>query len=471
MAENQTIGPGDLEALGRGIGKEISGPRLPYERQYVKFLDSSRYFNKRFDPIRPEAVPGYYAQMSEDEQSDHELYIEFFNAANFKKIPPQGLPPNLETLSKNPGFAELSTSETEKLCQIPGVYKALTIMVQNFDNDSPLGIRHNGEEYSLRTAKNRKEVDNCRKEIAKSIRSFVVSEYRTKRGVSFDRVNEKDLIDLKCREAEQAAFALAYIGGVFDGGDSVWTDSGRQRAKSCFNDCVNVPMALAMCPMDWIVNTFKKSEDEVAPYPGKFGEWAYEQAVISNGGGELKIDNIYFISNEDDPKNGENFWRVVDGGKSIIVPECCPRRLIGSIFDETTVKAGGRQVPLIEFIRRGQEIPWDEVADTFWSDYGTKISKAAVISDYLQGKVPVKWGDTDFVTGWVSNIKNALSKFGLRRDDSLKRWIIYAMGINTKKRAPELQVRSSSLRIASTLGDKGLRFVSSTNMLFFPKDR
>lgn len=475
MADRINNSEGEFEAIGRGIGKEISGPRLSYDRQYIKFLESSRFFNKKFEPIRPEAAPGYYVLlMNEDEQYDHELSIEIFNAANFKKIPPSGMPPNLETLSKNPGFEEMATPETKRLCEIPGVTKALYTFVEVFDSDRPLSERDEEDsrgrivkkEYSLRTAKNRAEVNVCRNAIALEIRNNVINGY-IKRG---QKLNSEE-INRKCIEAEQVAFAIAYVGGLFDSLDSIWSDKGRERPFECFNDCVKIPMKLAMNPMDWIVLTFNKTEDDVSPYPGKLGTWGDEQARKSNNNIKLEIKKVKFITNEDDPKQKDEFWRVSDGGSSITVPECCPRKLIRSVFEETKIKRGGLEIPLINFIRANQDIPWDEVKDSMWSDYAMLISKAAVISDHLQGKVPIQWGDTDRYTGWVRDIENALSRFGLRKNENVKRWILYAsVGLNPKKRAPELQTRSNVLSISYAFGPKGSNYLPK-DKLFFPRDK
>lgn len=473
MADRINQNGDDFEAIGRGIGKEISGPRLSYDRQYTKFLESSRFFNKRFESIRPEAAPGYYVLMNESEQIDHDLSIEIFNAANFKKMPPSGMPPNLDTLSKNPGFEEMATPETKRLCEIPGVTKALYTFVEVFDSDRPLGEREEEDnrgnlvikEYSLRTAKNRSEVNVCRNAIALEIKNNVINGY-IRRG---QRLDDSE-IKRKCIEAEQIAFALAYVGGIFDSLDSVWSDEGRERPFECFNDCVKLPMKLAMNPMDWIIITFNKTEDDVSPYPGKLGVWGFDQAMASNGGKKLKIKMVRFIDNEDDPALKDRFWKVFGGGDSITVPECCPRKLVKSVFEETKVKRGERDVPIIDFIRAGEDIPWDEVKDSMWSDYSTLISKAAVISDHLQGKVPIQWGDTNKYTGWARDIEGALSKFGLRKSDSVKRWILYAtLGVDPKKRAPYIASRTDKLASPTSLGETGANFLSKDKM-FFPWD-
>lgn len=172
---------GVAREIGKGIGEAIIGPRLSADVKYQKFLKSARYFNKKFEPIRPEAAPDFYVNMTDEERDDHELTIEFLNAANFKKMPPGGLPPNLDTLGKNPGFQEIATPETQRLCEIPGVEKCLQVYVEVFDTDRELATRErtleNGdvvsEGYTLRTAKNRKEVDECRKKIAVELRDQV----------------------------------------------------------------------------------------------------------------------------------------------------------------------------------------------------------------------------------------------------------------------------------------------------------
>lgn len=463
----------NMYELGRGIGESIIGPKLTPEEKYNDFLNEVRYFNEPFDK-RIIKEQTYYIQMNERDRAEHLMFVELVNVARNKKAPNPQLPPNLDTLA-NAGFEGLALDETVKLYNKPGVRVALETIVANFDNDSPLGLRSNGDTYSLRTASNKHEVDVCRQAISDAIKDKVISECKSKRGeiLSAKKSEDSERINRRVREAEQIAFTMAYIGGVFDSIDSQWSNVGRTRAPKCMNEyLVNVPMKLAANPMDWLLSTFKKPEDDVNPV-GALGPWGYIQALASNNGRPLdKIENVYFIANENDPKQKNNYWRVSDLGRTIIVPECYPRKLLRSVFEETTVEVGDEKVQLIEFIRNGKEIPWDEVATTMWSDFSSKAKKASVISDHLQGRVPIKWGDTDNVSGWVNNINSALSKFGLRKSSSVKRWILYStLRLRDDVRYPMLNDRTTRLAVIASLGEKDAKFLKDKNELLFAWDQ
>lgn len=449
----------------------IQGPRLSTERRFQKFLNSTQYFNKAPDPIRTEAPPSYYVEMTEQEQDEHEIQIEFFTAAKYKKSPPPGMPPTLETLSKCPEMnGGLATQESAQLYYMPGVRKTLELYVKYFDSDEILANRTNEdgtiEGYSLRTANNREEVTLCREVIRDRILDDV------KQGL-VDR-GQSDLsddeIETRARVAEQSAFAMGYVGGLFEGMDSKWNNMGRVRAGACFNDCVSVPIKIAMRPLDQLVSTFKKGTHEIKPH-GRFGLWGWKQALSSNGGRPPKIQEIKFLANEDAFKLVSDYWRVSNNGKTIIIPECYPRKLLGSVFEETKVSENGSDRDLLSYLRAEEEIPWDKVTDTMWSDYSSKIAAAGFLNDVLLGNIPISWGDQDKYTKWGRDVEDKLAKFNLRNADRLKRWLLYAaMGVNVDKRDPQFQNRMISLSIATAFGSNGSNYLS-TDSLFFRKDK
>lgn len=477
--------PGEIgHIMGRAFS-EAMGPKLSATEKYNDFLNETKYFNEPFDK-RVIKEQTYYIQMDEQDRAEHLMFVELVNVARNKKAPNPQLPPNLDTLG-NAGFEGLALDETVKLYNKPGVRVALETIVANFDNDSPLGIRANGEAYSLRTASNKHEVDVCRQAISDAIKDKVIAECGSKRHevLSARKPEDKEQIERRVREAEQIAFTFAYIGGVFDSIDSEWSNIGRTRAPKCMNEyLVNVPMKLAANPMDWLLSTFKKFDSEVNPV-GSFGPWAYEQATKSNGGKPLNIEEVEFIADENNPKTKADFWKVTirrtaanrrtgeeEEFHKIIVPECYPRKLLRSVFEETTVQVGEDKVPLIDFIRAGEEIPWEDVTTTMWSDFSSKAKKASVISDHLQGRVPIKWGDTDNVSGWVNNINSALSKFGLRKSASVKRWILYStLRLRDDVRYPMLNDKTTRLAVVASLGEKDAKFLKDKNELLFAWDQ
>ena len=445
----------------------IQGPRLSTDEKYQSFLKDQEWFNKPIQPINVETAPVYYVEMTRDEREIHNIVIEFTNAANFKKT--RAIPPTLEVLSKYEGWGGLQTPEVKKLYEVPGVRSALERYIKIYDTDEIMGTRKNSktieeESFSLRTAKSREQVLKCRENIRNDIKEDVLKGYKQRGKLT----ENKETLNLKAREAEQIAFTLLYLGNTFESLDSKYNDMGRIRPSECMNDLVNIPIKFAMNPMDVLLGTFSKEGSEVLLY-GKFGEWAYNMAVESNNGKKLSVENVHFMADEN--KNPKDYWRVSNGGKDIIVPECYPRDLVKSVWEEVTANEGGEKIKLIDYLRAGNEIPWNNVSDSMWIDYALKIGKAGVLSDTLQGKLPIKWGDVDAIRDWVQNTLGALAKFELREADSVKRWMLYAsIGIDSKSREPKFNNPSMRATVLVALGPKRNNYLDYDKLLF-PWDR
>lgn len=482
------------QSTGRDFGNQLvealRGPQLSKDEKYMAFLGGNEWFNKPTQPVNPEAAPSYYVEMTKSEREIHDLVIEFTNAANFKKA--RAVPPTLEVLSKYEGWGGLQTPEVKKLYEWPGVRKAMEIMVKAYSDDQPLAVRIKetrdgsvNEGYSLRTAKNRGEVLKCREKVRDQIQSDVARGYLSL-GNNIDQTSrhnlsnrgllnmgrmggDPELLKLKAREAEQIAFALLYLSNTFESLDSKYNDMGRNRAPSCMNDLVNIPIKFAMNPLDTLLGSFAKDSSEVVLY-GRFGEWAYNMALQSNNSKPPSIENVHFMADEN--KNPKDYWRVSNNGKDIIVPECYPRDLVKSLWEEVSVDTGGRtRTKLIDFLKNGEEIPWDKVSDSMYIDYALKLGKAGVISDILQGKIPIKWGDNDTVGDWIGNAQSALAKFGLRNADSVKRWMLYAsVGIKPTSREPRLRDQNRKLQIKAQFGVMTGNYLPH-DKLFFPWDK
>ena len=465
----------EAREIGRGIGETLLGPHLTTDEKYVEFLDETQWFNSRFNKERIPEI-GYYALMTPEEKRDHKVVIDISNAANWKNSPPQGMPPNLDTQSKCPELNSMKGPETKRLYYIPGVRKSLELYVKYYKSDKIFGTRTDpitGEEfeYSLRTANSFEELNVCRGAIRREIRANTFRQHRSK---GRELENEQEL-DLKCREAEQIALSILYFGNYFESGDSVWNDSGRERAVACFNELVVVPHKFAMKPADMMILTLDKDNTELVPL-GKLGEWGYTQAIESNGGVKPKIKEVKFIANENDSRTKDDYWRVYplglnDKGEQthgVTIPECFPRHLVGSILEETKVGDTGRD--LLSYLQAEEEIPWDLVKSNMWSDYQSKLQNAQGLIELYKGNSPLEWGVNEKYIRWSREVEKLLSKFGLRKNESIQRWILYAtIGVNVKKREPRLRNRAAALGIPSALGSANADYLP-TDKLLFPWD-
>lgn len=464
MAE---ISESDAYKLGRGLGETLKGPQLSKDEKYQSFLRDQEWFNKPIQPINAETAPVYYVEMTRKEREIHDIVIEFTNAANFKKT--RAIPPTLEVFSKYEGWGGLQTPEVKKLYEVPGVRSALERYIKIYDTDEKMGEReiqknHIPEEFSLRTAKSREQLLVCRERIREDIKKGVLIGYKQQG----KQIENKELLDLKSREAEQIAFTILYIGNTFESLDSKYNDMDRIRPAECMNDLINIPIKFAMDPMDVLLDSLKKDRAEAVPH-GRLGEWAYNMAIESNHGKKLSIENVHFMVDEN--KNPKDYWRVSNNGKDIIIPECYPRDLLKSVWEEVTANEGEVKTKLIDYLRAGKEIPWNNVSDSMWIEYSLKTGKAGVLSETLLGKNPIKWGDNDAVGDWIQTTQNALARFGLRSADSVKRWMLYAsVGIDDKVREPKLRDKGRKLGIKSRFGPLTGNYLSHEK-LFFPWDK
>lgn len=460
--------------IGQGIGDSISGPRLNTDEKYGEFLDETEWFNSRFSKERLTET-SYYALMTPEERKNHKYILDISNAANFKNSPPQGSPPNLDTQSKCPEFNSMKGPETKRLYYIPGVRQSLELYVQYYESDKIFGTRIDSiskevSEYSLRTANSFEELNVCREAIRNEIRVNTFLQYR-----STGRELKEEELNLKCRESEQVALSILYAGNYFEKADSEWNNKGRIRPIACFNELVNVPSKFAMKPADMMILTLSKDSAELVPY-GKIGVWGFAQTMESNGGNKPNIREVEFIADENDPNSKNDFWRVssiglVNGKEAhkVIIPECYPRQLVGSILDETKIGETGDS--LLTYIRSGREVPWDLIKSNMWSDYSLKLANAQALADLLQGKTPITWGDNDKFTSWARDVEKFLSKFGQRQSESIKRWILYgSIGVDPKSRPPKLSNKVARRAAIYAFSPKASNYLPEGKIVF-PWDR
>src|SRR6185369_11072767 len=265
-------------------------------------------------------------------------------------------------------------------------------------------------------------------------------------------------LEIKCRDAEQIAFNLLFLGNTFESLDSKWNNGQRDRAPQMTSEVLTIPIRNAMKPLDSLIASLGKAPEKFASV-GAFGNWAYNQIRRGNRDHELNLKEIDRVRIVPEKKgNQDKFWTLRDKGKTLYVPECYPKKIIGSIWEETKAKVGGEDKPLLELIRRSGDgsIPWDSVeGEDMWGTYGFRLGKAGIIWDLFQGKNLIRFGDDDQVRQWVDVVNGALSQFGLVGETSIKRWLLYAStNIDIKQRASKLANSNLRIFIRTQLGPK-----------------
>lgn len=448
-------------SMGRGIGETLRGPSLTSDEKYRDFLSESEFYTERFDK-RVTKEQGYYALMNEKERVEHLAVLEVVNVGNLKRETPGGQPQNLETLSSANEIKRLSVPDSKTIYNIPGARFAIELLVRFYENNTVLGQRDVSDpqraDITLKNANGRDELQLCRQRIRSMIKNDVKNGYKLRK----TDLNEDEL-EIKARVAEQAACAFLDAGNYFEGNDSAYNEVGRTREQGCFNeDLLVVAIKISMNPLDQLLNTFGKSWNEVTPY-GKAGLWAYNQIVAANNNRPLNnIKNVRFVSDENSKKD---YWRIEDGGETIYIPRVYLPATVGSVFDET--KVGGRS--LIDYIRKGEEIPWDQVRGNMWSDYASKLGKAQKIIDLYQGKYNIQLGDEQKSKDWITLANDTLSKFSLRQANWLKRWFFYcSAGFDENSKLPRIASKRDKRGYNLDLVEGG--YLSSSD-LFFPWDR
>lgn len=476
--ESQSSSIGGTEALVEAL----FGKRLSSDEKFMELLNAEEWADDPVPPVSPEAAPPYYVDMIAAEKRIHRIRIKFENAAFFKHN--RLNPPTLDTYSKYESWGGLPVAEMRLLYEVPGVKEALRSYVKLFDSNQQIGTRGDGRTtFSLRTAENREELMVGRKMIRKEIEKVVAAGYRSlyeslddsdrrkfeKRGLNImgsgDREAEgRPLLELKAREAEQIAFNLHSIGLLFESIDSQWAGDRRIRAPESTSDLVNVPLKNAMNPLDALISSFSKEPDKFSPV-GKFGRWAYNMVLASNKGALSGNSTRNVVLLPEDEGNQNKFWTVDKRTGTLYMPECYPRQFFGSIWEETS--AGNKRI--IDYLREGQEIPWDRVSESMWTDYAGKAGKAGAIWDLLDGKSIIRWGELENVLLWVQEVNKALAKFGLAKEEGVKRWILYASNpgsIKLNSRAPKLAATNTKLDILSELGSRQANYIPGGNLLF-----
>jgi hypothetical protein len=471
----------DSETLGKELSKALFGDRLTKDEKLIELLDAEQWNEGELPPFNPESPPNYYIDMTSKERDELKYRTILARVAHYKR---NSGPPGLDTLNKYPEWGKFGKEQTQALYEIPGVRQAMEQYVQMFTNDEQIP----GVQFSLRKAKDRNsQLMVYRKYIRSKISGDVARGWRERfedlsateqrkyvaRG--FDRLDVDDpqakvALAIKSREAEQIAFNLLYSGNFFEANDSVWDRNGvRLRRPETSSDLLNPVLMEQMKPLDSLVGSFVKDPNSVG-YVGKFGEWAYRQMIKSNGGKKLvNVDRVRIV----DDNNGGNFW--TKDGDTILVPEAYPRVMVGSFWDETSVrvKERGQDVEhsLTDLLNRGVAIPWGTLeSQGIWQSYSSKMGKAAKLWEVFQGKASLK-SDTRSMEEWKTDVDGALGKFEKRNETSVKRWLIYAsVGVDIDSRKPKLSLSSMRLPILSSLGPKALDY-SSWDDLLFPWDR
>ncbi len=496
------------------LSEAIHGKTLSQDEKYLEALKAEEWNNEPLQPIDARSAPDYYVDMIDKEKDNYKLRVELDNDA-FKKR--NGLSkPTLEALGGEIQWAGFEKGETKKLYEIPGVRRAMERIAQLTVSGQDVLKRPgpDGASFSFLTASNKEDIQAIREYIRREIALDVIGDFAR----ASSKLNNKDLqnwkkrglldlgarpndpiLEFKCRDAEQIAFNMLYLGGFFESVDSQWVNGVRVREAQIKTSLTHPAIKDAMNPMDSLIDVLGKNSGSRA-LTGTIEKWASVQTTESRRQRKLLGVKLPFfrkrekiekgeikkvvLLDEDRRANGNLFWTFGgEKGQTLYAPECYPTKLVKSVWEETTVKVTVKppnspeyesERDLLSYLLRGEEIPWDKVSggENMWGAYGSKLGKAGQTLSLLQGGTSVRWGEYENVRLWSEAVDNALAKSGRKRDSRIKRWILYAStGINPAKRAPTLNSSGRRFDILSNLGPNKAGYLNSAQELLFPWDQ
>lgn len=452
-----------------GFSAALKENKLSWEDSYRTFQSSERWTNRpaNIDPNATYWLPrnGEANGALVRRRELMGLRAEIATGCSIKRN--EG---SLESLAKV--YNALTPSETGAVHRMPGVKEAMMYYMGFVDNaeQDAFKIEHNGKKISISEAKDRDtEIEEFRDKITHYL--------ETQLGMSHSQA-----ID-----SEQSAFNLLFIGNTFEPTDSVWVANSdgtydRTRGpKMAAAEFVVSGIKTAMKPMDAALRTIVKGEEEFKEVGG-LGKWIKTQGAQALANiGEAKFDYVVCIPYQDSRrKQCENEWWTAkkrpDGKVVLYVPDFyAPVEMVGSVWDETSID----NRPLMDFIRNGEDIPWDKVPSDMWANYGSKLKALDTKWKYLQaddqaiqlnaGVFGGFGGAVQKLQPWAAKINKGLADLKERNNDSVKRWIVYAdTGVDPDSRLPKVNVTGPIRdRLNSTL--KGMDFISEQP--FFPWDR
>ena len=449
------------------------------KRMYLEFLDVEEWgLVEQEDLLKDQAAkPLYYkgdaetglSGMSSIERVRTNARRKLNNATWYKRV---GMKegPTLENLSKNPHLETFTKDETEILMRIPGVWTAL----KNYAIWKRTDYKLDGARHSFRETKDDRQLMVYRQHMRELVRSSVVNGYRRTGEYSYQIVGintVEEQIELWCREAEQVAFNLHYVGNYFEG-DYRWELSeggliSRVKDGASINSrAVNAPLKGQLAPLDALIDSTLKNEAGLSTV-GSFGAWAYVQTRESISSFEqrtgIRVDHYDEVVLVPKTKSNQNkFWTVENVGTRsnpvirLNAFEAYPYQFLGSMWEET--KLGNRT--LMDYLLDPTQVVPPNFnlpgGQTMWSEYDYKIGKAAVMWDYFQGKKPPSAGKGGLGrnTEWITEVKTTLAKRQERINEELLRLILYSSHrVHINKRAPHLAASKASVLTGMSGGE------------------
>jgi len=382
--------------------------RLPSDVEKARWVDAE-YRQEFYTRFTPTLEPRFYTELEEEERRLWEARWQLARAAYWKKAY-SAFP---EKQVENQDLQLLSTEQMEMLYRMRGVRAALEWYADIIVSGRKIRLP-NGREMSIWECKRETDWEQFRR----AMRIYAL-------GIKVEDLDKPE--SLWAKEADAVAWNWMWVSGLIESVDSRYSKSGGRHG--------DLPGVMVSDDLRSVFHPQEKYEDKCRSGLewGAFGKWGVTQMERIKR--ELAFNKDQDVIEFRPAPSPDRFWQAgrlgetTPGGKSEIrvsVPECYPTGPIGSFWEET--KIGDR--PLLDYLLKGEEIPWGQVGADPWISYlQIKLNKAIMLFNYFQGKVPFEESkDKEWVTAILDIFRrlNLEEQLGEKAFHNLKSWAFRA---------------------------------------------
>lgn len=470
-AGNGTLANGSLEQareIGRAMSEAFMEGQLTSDEAYQQFLKDERRNEAPLDHISERGAPMYWRRLAALEQLMNNSRRELNNAAFIKRTQVQ----NLETYAKNPELGKIQRLEQRRLYEsMPGYKEVLEEWVDIFFNKNEDRnkidreyVRENTDGTTQVLSKRVSVIECADEDEAEKFRNLVDARVapvvRAKIETILRRqlnlaLAEEDLtedqkeqliqeeLDRKAKrlttEAGQAGFNALFALGAFEAWSIQWDGDRWEKVPELHEGrLVNDGVREQMHPLNTLISKAHAGEKW-----GALGEYAVEMLRRISPNDYDAIQIIHPRTFEE----AQQFWTV--NGRTLFVPECYPKKSIGSAIDET--KIHGKS--MTEYLRNRESIPWNRsIPEDFvdsvdsselGSKYGRTLNHTNNFLTFSMSVVPLRPGVQE--ERWEARLDKAKVKVSHLNTSERRKWIVLVQkGLHPYSNVPLMQGNGDS---------------------------
>lgn len=416
------------------------------ERQRWSDTEHKQQFYARFTP---NIEPGFYKLLSSEKREEFDARWQLARAAFIKRAT-AGAP---DKYRENQELELFGREQMEILYKLPGVKLMLEGYAQAITNSRTFNV--DGRQISFWQIKDADTFLKFRDAMRREILSNAGIFSNTEEVREAEESRRGWWADLLRKEADAVAWNWIWAGNLTESADSRYSFSGISAP--------NIPSAISAGEYKYVLHPQERFEAKSSSghFWGIFGKWGVTQLKRIKDESNLRgdRDEIRFLA-----ASRNNYWewdktnepssdprKAAAGGKifEVYVPECYTTAPCGSFWEETKISQFGangreRKMSLLDYLRTGDSIPWEDVSQDAWSIYlFGKFHKAYQLLEYFNPEKPPQkfdmrqdgWGSI-----WANPLLELFTRLGLDRQTkglvdshkshqtfhNLKVWLVYA---------------------------------------------